>query len=106
PTSWVRGWKERRFTQRIMQVAFQKYIADKEPIVLNTFSMGAWATGLNTTLSLIGISRVKSIGPDVTKVVDTLKELGPDFNYVILGYPPFLRLLTENNEIDWTEYNI
>lgn len=106
PTSWVRGRKERRFTQRIMQVAFREYIEDKEPIVLNTFSMGAWATGLNTTLSLIGITRVKSIGPDITKVIDTLKELGPDFNYVILGYPPFLRLVAESKGIDWGKYTI
>lgn len=106
PTSWVRGKKERRFTQRIMQVAFRHYIENRHPIVLNTFSMGAWATGLNTTLSLVGVSRVKSLGPDITKVVDTLKELGPDFDYVIAGYPPFLKQVTEQAEIDWKKYRI
>ncbi len=106
PTSWVRGPKERRCIQRVMQVAFGEYLEGDSPIVLNTFSMGAWATGFNTSMSLIGISRVKSIGPDIIKVVDTLNELGPDFNYVILGYPPFLRKLTESSEIDWKKYNI
>jgi phenylacetate-CoA ligase len=106
PTSWVRGPKERRFTQRIMQVAFRHYIEDRHPIVINTFSMGAWATGLNTTLSLLGVSRVKSTGPDLTKVIDTLKELGSDFDYVIAGYPPFLKLLTDSKEIDWKKYHI
>lgn len=106
PTSWVRGPKERRFTQRIMQVAFKELIEDRQPIVLNTFSMGAWATGFNTSTCLLGIGRVKSIGPDKTKVIDTLLELGPDFDYVILGYPPFLRLLTEAPEIDWKKYHI
>jgi phenylacetate-CoA ligase len=106
PTSWVRGRKERRFTQRIMQVAFKELIEDRQPIILNTFSMGAWATGFNTSLCLIGVGRVKSLGPDKTKVIDTLLELGPDFEYVILGYPPFLRLLTESPEIDWQKYNI
>lgn len=105
PTSWVRGKKERRITQRIMQVAF-KHAIEGEPIVLNTFSMGAWATGLNTTLCLLGVTRVKSIGPDILKVVDTLKELGPNFNYVVLGYPPFLRQLAEKDEIDWKKYKI
>lgn len=106
PTSWVRGRKERRFTQRIMQVAFKELIDDKQPIILNTFSMGAWATGFNTSVCLLGVGRVKSIGPDKTKVIDTLLELGPGFDYVILGYPPFLRLLTESDEIDWEKYKI
>lgn len=106
PTSWVRGRKERRFTRRIMQVAFKEFIEDNQPIILNTFSMGAWATGFNTSTCLLEIGRVKSLGPDKTKVIDTLRELGPDFNYVILGYPPFLRLLTESKDIDWNKYRI
>jgi phenylacetate-CoA ligase len=106
PTSWVRGRKERRFTQRIMQVAFMTYIHDRQPIVINTFSMGAWATGLNTTLCLLGVSRVKSTGPDITKVIDTLKELGNDFDYVITGYPPFLKQITDNRDIDWKKYRV
>jgi phenylacetate-CoA ligase len=106
PTSWVRGRKERRFTQRIMQVAFRHYIEDKQPIVINTFSMGAWATGLNTTLCLIGVSRVKSTGPDITKVINTLRELGSDFEYVIAGYPPFLKQVADSKDIDWKQYRI
>lgn len=106
PTSWVRGRKERRFTQRIMQVAFKRFIEDSNPIVLNTFSMGAWATGLNTTISLLGVGRIKSIGPDITKVIDTLKELGSDFDYVITGYPPFLKQLADSDQLDWNSYKI
>jgi len=106
PTSWVRGPKERRMTRRIMQVAFREFIGDRKPIVLNTFSMGAWATGFNTSTCLLEIGRIKSIGPDKEKVIDTLLELGPDFDYVILGYPPFLRLLTESTDIDWHKYRI
>lgn len=106
PTSWVRGHKERRFTQRIMQVAFQEYIEKRSPIVINTFSMGAWATGLNTTLCLVGVSRVKSTGPDIVKVIDTLKELGSDFEYVIAGYPPFLKQVADSQDIDWTKYKV
>ncbi len=106
PTSWVRGRRERRFTQRIMQVSFQHYIEDRKPIVINTFSMGAWATGLNTTLCLIGVARVKSTGPDIVKVIDTLKELGPDYEYVIAGYPPFLKQVTDSLELDWSKYRI
>ena len=106
PTSWVRGAKERRMTQRILQVTFNEFKGNREPIILNTFSMGAWATGFNTSTCLLGIGRIKSIGPDQTKVIDTLVELGPGFDYVILGYPPFLRALTESTEIDWGQYRI
>jgi len=106
PTSWVRGRKERRMTQRIMQVAFRHFIGDKNPIILNTFSMGAWATGFNTSTCLLDIGRIKSIGPDITKVVDTLIELGPENDYLILGYPPFLRQLIDQPEIDWNRYRI
>lgn len=106
PTSWVRGAKERRFTQRIMQVSFRHYIENRNPIVINTFSMGAWATGLNTTIGLLGISRVKSTGPDLTKVVDTLLELGSEHEYVITGYPPFLKQLADSPKIDWNKYKI
>jgi phenylacetate-CoA ligase len=106
PTSWVRGRKERRFTQRIMQVAFRRYIEDRQPIVINTFSLGAWATGLNTTVSLLGVSRIKSTGPDIVKVIDTLKELGSGFDYVITGYPPFLKQVADSNDIDWKQYHI
>lgn len=106
PTSWVRGRKERRFTQRIMQVAFREYIEKRSPIVINTFSMGAWATGLNTTISLLGVGRVKSIGPDIVKVIDTLNELGSDFEYAIAGYPPFLKQLADSDKIDWSKFKI
>lgn len=106
PTSWVRGPKERRFTQRIMQVAFRHYIGKRDPIIINTFSMGAWATGLNTTLCLVGVSRIKSTGPDITKVINTLKELGSEYEYVIAGYPPFLKQVADSDELDWAQYKI
>jgi len=89
-----------------MQVAFRHYIGKRDPIIINTFSMGAWATGLNTTISLLGVARVKSTGPDITKVIDTLLEFGPGFEYVIAGYPPFLRQVTDSPEINWQKYNI
>lgn len=43
PTSWVRGSKERKIVQRVMQVVFRHYIENRKPIIINTFSMGAWA---------------------------------------------------------------
>lgn len=106
PTSWARGVKERRFTRRIIQVAFKHLITDQNVIVINTFAMGAWSTGFNTSLSLLEISRVKSTGPDLTKAIDTILELGPYFNYVICGYPPFLKQIADDPRVDWSQYNV
>ncbi len=105
PTSWARGAKERRFTRRLIQVAFDHLIKGQNPIVVNTFAMGAWSTGFNTSLSLLEVSRVKSTGPDLTKAIDTLLELGPEFDYVITGYPPFLKQMADDPRIDWSKYN-
>ena len=106
PTSWARGAKERRFTRRIIQVAFQHIIEGRDVIVINTFAMGAWSTGFNTSLSLLEVSRVKSTGPDLTKAIDTLLELGPGFDYVITGYPPFLKQIADDKRVDFGKYNI
>lgn len=106
PTSWARGPKERRFTRRLIQVAFKHIFDESSTIVINTFAMGAWSTGFSTSLSLLEISRVKSTGPDLTKVIDTLLELGPRFDYVITGYPPFLKQIADDPRIDLTKYNV
>jgi phenylacetate-CoA ligase len=68
--------------------------------------MGAWSTGFNTSLSLLEVSRVKSTGPDLTKAIDTLLELGPRFDYAIAGYPPFLKQLADDPRIDWSKYKV
>jgi len=106
PTSWARGVKERRFTRRIIQVAFKHMFEGQNTIVINTFAMGAWSTGFNTSLSLLEISRVKSTGPDLTKAIDTLLELGPQFDYVITGYPPFLKQIADDKRVNWSKYNV
>ena len=106
PTSWARGKKERRFTRRGIQVAFKHLFEDQDPIVINTFAMGAWSTGFNTSLSLLEVSRVKSTGPDLTKAIDTLLELGPRYHYVIAGYPPFLKQLADDKRVDWSKYYV
>ena len=106
PTSWARGKQERRFTRRLIQVAFRHLVEDRNPIVINTFAMGAWSTGFNTSLSLLEVSRVKSTGPDLTKAIDTVLELGPEFDYVITGYPPFLKQLADDPRVDWSKYSV
>jgi len=108
PTSWVRGPDERLATRQLLQVGFARTAKTltKQPFVLNAFSLGAWATGMNVTTSLTEVTMIKSIGPDANKIVATMKEFGTDFTYIILSYPPFLKSLFEDTRLDWEQYDI
>jgi len=109
PTSWVRGPDERLATRQLLQMGFwrtQREFPDRQPFVLNCFSLGAWATGMNVSASLTEITMIKSIGPDRDKVIHTMEEFGPQFTYVITGYPPFLKALFEDDRLDWSQYEV
>ena len=108
PTSWVRGLDERLATRQLLQVGFSRTAETlkKQPFVLNCFSLGAWATGMNVSTSLTDVTMIKSIGPDRDKVVATMLEFGTDYTYIILSYPPFLKALFDDDRIDWEAYDI
>lgn len=105
PTSWVRGKVERFASRAILQATFAREI-DHPVFVLNAFSLGAWATGMNVSMSLVDVCIIKSVGPDMVKIIDTIKSFGPKYRYVIMGYPPFLKTLADNPHINWKEYNV
>jgi phenylacetate-CoA ligase len=106
PTSWVRGPAERRATARLLRATFARGLDDGPAVVLNAFSLGAWATGLNVTMALAPACRIKSTGPDRDKVIHTMQELGPEYRYVVLGYPPFLKDLADDPRIDLSAYDV
>jgi len=108
PTSWVRGPQERFATRNLLQVGWSQTARelDKPPFVLNAFSLGAWATGMNVTASLTEVTMIKSIGPDPDKIIATIREFGPGFTYVVMSYPPFLKSLFEDERLDWSQYDV
>ncbi|MCQ1999917.1 phenylacetate--CoA ligase family protein [Arthrobacter zhaoxinii] len=108
PTSWVRGPDEREATRQLLQLGFARTskALDKQPFVLNAFSLGAWATGMNVTSSLTDVTMIKSIGPDKDKIIQTMQEFGTGFTYIILSYPPFLKALFEDTRLRWQDYDI
>jgi phenylacetate-CoA ligase len=89
---------------------FARYAFGDGPlVVLNAFSMGAWATGLTTAAALERNGLVKATGPHVEKILGTMTELGPAYSYLIVGYPPFLKMLLDDGEargFDWTAYTM
>lgn len=106
PTSWVRGAAERGATKSMLQMPFHSALGAQPFFVVNAFALGAWATGLNVTLSLLDICIMKSTGPDIDKIVHTLEEFGPGYDYVVMGYPPFLKTLSDDRRIDWGAYRV
>ncbi len=105
-TNWARGKKERAMNAKIIQFGMQKLLGKEPLFIINAFALGPWATGVNITMSCVEISKLKSIGPDKTKIENTLKQFGKNHKYVIMGYPPFLKMLVDNSEIDWKSYDV
>ena len=105
PTSWVRGAIERAIVSQMMRLSYRESVdRERRVFILNAFALGAWATGMNVSMSLTTSSILKSIGPNIDKIVNTMTEFGPDFRYVVMGYPPFLKTLADDPRIDWSRY--
>ena len=109
PYNWIRGSRERMVAHRNIGF-FARYAFGTEPLVtINAFSMGAWAAGFNMSLGMMRHGIVKSTGPDLDKILSTLRYLGPDFRFLISGYPPFLKhLLDEGDRVGfpWADYRM
>jgi phenylacetate-CoA ligase len=109
PYNWVRSAEERRHVRRMIGF-FARYTFGHEPlVVLNAFSMGAWATGMTTAIALEQNGLVKATGPSIEKILGTMRQLGTGYRYLIVGYPPFIKLLLDEGERDgfpWESYRM
>ncbi len=109
PYNWVRTRRERLESQRFISY-FARYCYGREArITINAFSMGAWATGVNMGQALETNGIVKNTGPDLGKILSTLRFFGPQYPYLILGYPPFLKRLLDVAEAEhfpFAEYQL
>ena len=106
PNNWVRGVDEREAVKKALQFALHHIMGDKQIFILNAFALGPWATGMNVSMSFVDVSVLKSVGPDIKKIENTLNTFGPKYHYVIMGYPPFLKSLIDTAAIDWKKYTI
>jgi phenylacetate-CoA ligase len=106
PNNWVRGNSERHAVKKALQVALETVVGKKQVFIINAFALGPWATGMNVSISFVDVAILKSVGPDIKKIENTLNLFGPKYEYVIMGYPPFLKNLVENSIVNWSKYNI
>ncbi len=96
PYNWVRSARERHESHGFVSF-FSTFCYGKKPwISINAFSMGAWATGINMGIALQKNGIVKNTGPDIAKILHTLEFFGTKYDYVIAGYPPFLKQLADH----------
>ncbi|TFG69458.1 MAG: phenylacetate--CoA ligase family protein [Thermomicrobiales bacterium] len=109
PYNWIRGQRERSVAHRNIAF-FARYAYGTAPLVtINAFSMGAWATGFNMSLGIMRHGIVKSVGPDIDKILSTLAYLGPGYRYLIAGYPPFVKHLLDQGlrrGFPWADYEL
>lgn len=95
PFNWPRSERELRAVHRDIAGYTGLVFPMRRPFVINAYSMGAWATGTTTGAAMARIAVVKNTGPDLGKIIDTLREFGPDFDYLVTAYPPFLKHLRD-----------
>jgi phenylacetate-CoA ligase len=109
PYNWIRGHREREVAHRNIGF-FARYAFGNGPLVtINAFSMGAWAAGFNMSLGMMRHGIVKSVGPDLDKILSTLDYLGPGYRFLISGYPPFLKHLLDEGDrrgFPWARYQL
>jgi phenylacetate-CoA ligase len=106
PNNWVRGPAELAEVKQALQVAIHHQFGHEPLFVLNAFALGPWATGMNVSMSVLDIAILKSVGPDVAKIENTLNLFGPRYRYVITGYPPFLKTLIDRAAVDWDALDV
>jgi phenylacetate-CoA ligase len=106
PNNWVRGPAERAEVKQALQVALHHQVGREPIFVVNAFALGPWATGMNVSMSVVDIAILKSTGPDIEKIANTLRVFGPGYRYLITGYPPFLKALVDKADLDWERFDL
>ena len=107
--NWIRSKEELHDVHMSTANWVKMEYPSKKLFTINAFSMGAWATGVNTGIALSKIGIVKSTGPDIQKIMDTIQYFGNSFDYLITGYPPFLKHLADALDkigFDWSKHSI
>ncbi|WP_136517599.1 phenylacetate--CoA ligase family protein [Cellulomonas telluris] len=109
PYNWMRSKRELATVHKNVSGYVTLLFGSRRLFAVNAFSMGAWATGTNTGIAMSRIAMVKNTGPDIDKIVDTLRHFGPGYTYLVCAYPPFLKHLRDRLDaegFDWDAYDL
>tara|TARA_B100001250_G_scaffold114092_1_gene96554 strand:+ start:9911 stop:11317 length:1407 start_codon:yes stop_codon:yes gene_type:complete len=106
PTNWLRGNKERGRNTKFIKFGMLKLFGKEPMFIINCFALGSWATGMNITMSCLTFAKVKSVGPDLDKIESTIKQFGENHQYILMGYPPFLKYFVDQTSLNLSKHNI
>jgi phenylacetate-coenzyme A ligase PaaK-like adenylate-forming protein len=91
-------------------------IHERTTLYVNAFAMGAWIGGVFTYEAIHRVALkgydLSTITPGINKaeVINSVRELGPNFDQVIIGcYPPVLKDIIDlgiKEGLDWEDYNL
>ena len=108
PTNWIRAVSEEDLLFKAAKFEFYyTFNADKiNYITLSAWSSGPWATGVKFCEIIERYTLVKNTTPDIDNIIRSLKTFGKKYDYIIGGYPPFLKQLFDTPSVKWKDYKI
>jgi phenylacetate-CoA ligase len=109
-TNWVHSFSEETHLFKAIQFEFN-YVFEgdkKDFMVLSAWSTGPWATGIKFCEAMERLALVKNTTTDPIDIIKTLKMFGKKRNYLVSGYPPFVKNLIDDyaKKIKWKDYKI
>ncbi len=108
PSNWIRSVYENNLLLQVAKFEFEYVynISKKQIIVLSAWSNGPWATGIKFCQIMQHYALVKSTGTSVENIEKTLKMFGKEPEYIIAGYPPFLKKFLDETSLQLKQYKI
>lgn len=108
PSNWIRSVQENEILLQLAKFEFEYVynISNKNVIVLSAWSNGPWATGIKFCQLMQNYALVKSTGTSIEKIEETVKTFGTDPEYILAGYPPFLKKFLDETKLNLKKYKI
>lgn len=108
PSNWIRSVQENELILQIAKFEFEYVynISNKNIIVLSAWSTGPWATGIKFCQLMQNYALVKSTGTSIQNIEETLQTFGAEQEYILAGYPPFLKKFLDETKLNLKSYKI
>lgn len=118
PFFWPRGEKQDEVSSRVFKSIYENifHTGGRTALCVNLYALGTWIAGFelyNATKRLSGHNNILVLTtPSIEKrvAVESIKNLGPSFDCVILaGYPPFIKDVIEEGireGINWKRFDV
>ncbi|MBI5073078.1 hypothetical protein HZA99_04630, partial [Candidatus Woesearchaeota archaeon] len=108
PSNWIRSVQENEILLQLAKFEFEYVynISRRNVIVLSAWSNGPWAIGIKFCQLMQNYALVKSTGTSIQNIEETLQTFGTEQEYILAGYPPFLKKFLDETKLDLKKYKI